>query len=311
MGADVIGVCDRDTLAVQCKCYAELASIGPPAVQEIHAAKTYYEASAAAVVYRGRPTRSARELAKKVSVHLFHFDELKPGWVFDRTERGAQIRREAELRKAREQAEQRREEKERYEQLLAAYKANHAAWLKRKNSYDGNWKGPAAVTAIIGVIALFSGVGIAVSVGLFAFAYWAHFEHKPGEEPSPPYRPSWMGLESPSAPAARIAPPIQKLDNAAALGAAKKLESSGYKVTRASGQWTVTSPKTGTQRCMNEDSLMDLSTGVERLTCLRCYRTLKVPAGKRLHVKCPCGWQTIFESEYPSTSRWEISRRGA
>jgi restriction system protein len=69
-GADVMA---RDLLlrkvVVQCKCYS--GSVGVEAVQEIHAAKTFYNARRAIVATNSKFTRAARKLAHKLNVELW------------------------------------------------------------------------------------------------------------------------------------------------------------------------------------------------------------------------------------------------
>lgn len=69
-GADVMA---RDLLlrkiVVQCKCYNGRVGVG--AVQEIHAAKTFYDAQRAAVATNSKFTKAARELAYKLNVELW------------------------------------------------------------------------------------------------------------------------------------------------------------------------------------------------------------------------------------------------
>ena len=65
-GADVIARMGGITLVVQCKAWRK--PVGNSAVQEAHAARTYYRADFAAVVTEAGFTRSAEDLARKTGV---------------------------------------------------------------------------------------------------------------------------------------------------------------------------------------------------------------------------------------------------
>jgi restriction system protein len=73
-GADIIAERDGLTVAIQCKRLAR--PVGNKAVQEVVAARTYYEADAAAVVAAGDYTEAARRLAARNGVLLLHVDDL-------------------------------------------------------------------------------------------------------------------------------------------------------------------------------------------------------------------------------------------
>lgn len=74
-GADI--VCDfAETRAViQCKKYSQ--PVGNKAVQEVIAARVYYEANLAVVVSNAPYTTSAKVLAKKAMVELMHDSQLR------------------------------------------------------------------------------------------------------------------------------------------------------------------------------------------------------------------------------------------
>jgi hypothetical protein len=96
-GADLICKCGNETLVVQCKDYSDGNSIGVAAVQETIAAKLHFRADVALLLFQGRVTQQGRKLANSVGVELSHILDLRSGWVFDRTKKGAAIRREREL----------------------------------------------------------------------------------------------------------------------------------------------------------------------------------------------------------------------
>lgn len=74
-GADVIAKKGGKTVAVQCKFYT--GAVGNKAVQEIHAAKTYYGADYGIVVAKTRGyTLGATDLAGKVGVKLLAAEDL-------------------------------------------------------------------------------------------------------------------------------------------------------------------------------------------------------------------------------------------
>jgi HJR/Mrr/RecB family endonuclease len=72
--------CDLSTGAnnvngvVQCKLYGQ--SVGNSAVQEVIAAREYYQATIAIVVSNATYTNSARQLASMANVILLHHDEI-------------------------------------------------------------------------------------------------------------------------------------------------------------------------------------------------------------------------------------------
>ncbi|MFE1600071.1 restriction endonuclease [Methylobacterium sp. ID0610] len=73
-GADVIAEQDGVRLVVQCKRYAK--PVGNAAVQEVVAARSYWNADWAAVVSNAGFTPAARKLAGATDVLLLHHDEL-------------------------------------------------------------------------------------------------------------------------------------------------------------------------------------------------------------------------------------------
>lgn len=73
-GADVIATRGVKVAVIQCKYY--FGSVGNKAVQEVIAAKSYYNASIAAVVTNAPFTRSAKSLAASCNVLLLHHSEL-------------------------------------------------------------------------------------------------------------------------------------------------------------------------------------------------------------------------------------------
>lgn len=74
-GADVVISKGDLRGVVQCKLYSQ--PVGNKAVQEVHAAKDYYEANFAVVVSNQSFTTSARMLANKLNVYLINEDEIK------------------------------------------------------------------------------------------------------------------------------------------------------------------------------------------------------------------------------------------
>lgn len=73
-GCDVLAVKGRARVAIQCKYYSK--PIGNKAVQEINAAKSYYDANYAAVVSNQSYTPAAKLLATKLQVALLHHSQL-------------------------------------------------------------------------------------------------------------------------------------------------------------------------------------------------------------------------------------------
>ncbi len=73
-GVDVIATKQGIKLVIQCKLYSQ--PVGNSAVQEIHAAKGFERADIAAVVTNTSFTKSAKQLATALNVHLLHHDQL-------------------------------------------------------------------------------------------------------------------------------------------------------------------------------------------------------------------------------------------
>lgn len=73
-GADIVATKDGITVVCQCKRYSK--SVGNKAVQEVFAAKTFYNAQRGAVITNAGYTKSAIELAGKTGIELFHFSDL-------------------------------------------------------------------------------------------------------------------------------------------------------------------------------------------------------------------------------------------
>ena len=74
-GADVIADYNGTVHVVQCKMYS--GTVGNKAVQEVYAAKGFYNADGAVVVTTGIYSKSANSLAQKLGVILIHYDDLK------------------------------------------------------------------------------------------------------------------------------------------------------------------------------------------------------------------------------------------
>ncbi|GJD49240.1 hypothetical protein OPKNFCMD_1970 [Methylobacterium crusticola] len=74
-GADIVAERDGVRLVVQCKRYAK--PVGNGAVQEVVAARGYWNADRAAVVSNAGFTPAARKLAGATDVLLLHHDELQ------------------------------------------------------------------------------------------------------------------------------------------------------------------------------------------------------------------------------------------
>jgi restriction system protein len=74
-GADIIAEHKGRAVVFQCKYHS--APIGNKAVQEVAAARQYYQAQAACVVSNQAYTRSARALAAMNNVFLIHYSELQ------------------------------------------------------------------------------------------------------------------------------------------------------------------------------------------------------------------------------------------
>ncbi len=73
-GADVIAEKDGTTVVVQCKLYGQ--PVGNKAVQEVSAARLFYEVDHAVVVTNQTYTPSAKKLANATGVILMHHDDL-------------------------------------------------------------------------------------------------------------------------------------------------------------------------------------------------------------------------------------------
>ncbi len=74
-GADIIAEKGKIKLVVQCKKYKK--SVGNKAVQEVHAAKTHFNADIGIVVNSsGKFTKSAKELASSSGILLMHPNDL-------------------------------------------------------------------------------------------------------------------------------------------------------------------------------------------------------------------------------------------
>lgn len=73
-GADVLAEKGGVKLVIQCKLYSQ--PVGNKAVQEVSAAKGYYDCNTAAVITNNTFTKSARKLAHSLSVYLLHHDQL-------------------------------------------------------------------------------------------------------------------------------------------------------------------------------------------------------------------------------------------
>lgn len=73
-GADLIFSTANARIVIQAKRYT--GTVGNSAVQEVHAARGFYDASAAVVVTNSTYTQSARDLAAELGVALLHEDEI-------------------------------------------------------------------------------------------------------------------------------------------------------------------------------------------------------------------------------------------
>lgn len=73
-GCDVLVVKEKTRVALQCKYWSK--PIGNKAVQEINAAKSFYNAQYAAVVSNQSYTPAAKLLATKLKVALLHHSQL-------------------------------------------------------------------------------------------------------------------------------------------------------------------------------------------------------------------------------------------
>lgn len=74
-GADLLCIKNNLRLVVQCKFYS--GNVGNAAVQEVHAARGFYDAGYAAVISNAGFTRSAIELAGKLGILLVTDDKLE------------------------------------------------------------------------------------------------------------------------------------------------------------------------------------------------------------------------------------------
>ena len=73
-GADIIAEADEIKYVFQCKNYS--TPVGNSAVQEIFAAKAYYDADVAVVITNNFFTKNAVKLATKIGVELWDRDEV-------------------------------------------------------------------------------------------------------------------------------------------------------------------------------------------------------------------------------------------
>lgn len=74
-GVDVIAVKDGKRYAIQCKRYAQ--KLGNKPIQEVHAGKTIYGCSVAAVITNNYFTDGGKEAARALGVELWDRDELR------------------------------------------------------------------------------------------------------------------------------------------------------------------------------------------------------------------------------------------
>ncbi|SFF27614.1 restriction system protein [Sulfitobacter brevis] len=74
-GADVVASRDGCKVVVQCKLYSK--PVGNKAVQEVIAARQYYDSDLAYVVTNSTFTRSASQLAAASSVRLLHYSDIE------------------------------------------------------------------------------------------------------------------------------------------------------------------------------------------------------------------------------------------
>lgn len=73
-GADIITEQDGIRVVMQCKLYS--SAVGNKAVQEVHAARAFYDCDYACVVSNADYTPSARKIAERTGVSLLHHDEI-------------------------------------------------------------------------------------------------------------------------------------------------------------------------------------------------------------------------------------------
>jgi len=73
-GADVIAIYKGECYVIQCKLYSQ--PVGNKAVQEVSAAKYFYDGDYALVVTNNSFTKSARMLASKLNVMLLHHSQI-------------------------------------------------------------------------------------------------------------------------------------------------------------------------------------------------------------------------------------------
>lgn len=74
-GADVIAVKEGLRLVIQCKLYS--TPVGNKAVQEVAAAKTFYNGNCAVVITNNEFTTSAKQLAASLGVKLIHHSQIE------------------------------------------------------------------------------------------------------------------------------------------------------------------------------------------------------------------------------------------
>jgi hypothetical protein len=100
-GADLVATFHGEILAIQCKDYGSPAGVS--AIQEVHFARSHYDATAAVVVARNGFTKAAIRAAATTGTMILRPSEVTAGCSLDRSPE----RREFELKqeKARREAE--------------------------------------------------------------------------------------------------------------------------------------------------------------------------------------------------------------
>ena len=74
-GADIIANRGPIKLVIQCKDYK--SNVGNAAVQEVNAARTFYDGDLAAIICKKNYTKFARTLAKNLGVMLWYLADLE------------------------------------------------------------------------------------------------------------------------------------------------------------------------------------------------------------------------------------------
>lgn len=231
-GADIICTLGSKKLIIQCKCYADNNSVGSDAVSQALSAVAHYAADHGIVVYRGRPTRNARRLGETTGISLFHIEDLKPGWRFDKTADGERIRRLEAQQKAQEEALRREREASEYQAALADFEESDRQWRLKSKSHE-EWQGIGAFLLIVAFLTLIGGELTWAAILGIGGAY-AYYWKSPGDRPPRPIVPEHLRQVSPSVGLRSSSPEQSKRVVGSNHGAVSAVQSASFTITRTS-----------------------------------------------------------------------------